>query len=145
MSWGKKIAIVYLIFVVVIVLMVWISFSTPTDLVSKDYYAQELAYQQKIDAIQREKQLDTSIETQWVDSGLKLWYPKARQGADFNGKVLFYCPSDLSKDHQVPMLFNDQGDFFVKRINIKKGYYQVQLTWENNQKLYYKEFYLAVP
>lgn len=144
MNWGNKIAIVYSIFVIIIVAMVWISFSHPTDLVSKDYYAQELAYQQKIDAIQREHQLDTSIQTQWVDSGLWIMYPQSVQGIDFKGKISLYCPSDESKDFQVPLDFNNQGRFFIPKSTWKNGYYQAQLSWENNHHSYYKEFYLSV-
>jgi len=51
MSWGKKITILYIGFVLLIVSMVTISASHKIELVSKDYYAQELDYQQKINAI----------------------------------------------------------------------------------------------
>ena len=49
MSWGIKIAIVYVGFMALIISMVIVSSSSKSELVAKDYYAQELNYQQRIE------------------------------------------------------------------------------------------------
>ena len=53
-SWGTKIATLYIGFVGLIILMVSMSMRQRVDLVSEDYYNRELAYQDKINEIKHE-------------------------------------------------------------------------------------------
>ena len=50
LNWGKSILAVYIGFVLLMVFMVYIASRQDFDLVAKDYYQQEIAYQTKIDA-----------------------------------------------------------------------------------------------
>jgi hypothetical protein len=52
-SWGIKIAMLYCGFVALIIIMVSMAMNQKIDLVSKDYYEQELNYQKKIDKTNR--------------------------------------------------------------------------------------------
>ena len=51
MSWGTKIAFLYLSFATMIGVMVYKSVTQSVDLVAPNYYEQELKYQDKIDGI----------------------------------------------------------------------------------------------
>ena len=53
MNWGYKILLVYLIFILGILFMVFKSSTQKTDLVTTDYYAKELKYQEKIDEMKQ--------------------------------------------------------------------------------------------
>ncbi len=53
MNWGVGIAIVYILFVLGMLTLVFKSRSQKIDLVTENYYQQELAYQEEIDAKQR--------------------------------------------------------------------------------------------
>jgi hypothetical protein len=57
MNWGYKILFVYLAFVAGILLMVFKSSIQKRDLVTPDYYAKELKYQQRIDAVKKTQAL----------------------------------------------------------------------------------------
>ena len=57
MSWGYKILGVYLVFVTGIVFLVIKSSNQKVDLVTKDYYEQELMYQDKINETARASKL----------------------------------------------------------------------------------------
>ncbi len=61
MNFGSKITVLYLSFVGLILTLVFMCFGQKVELVSKDYYAQELKFQDKIDAINNEKGLSGSI------------------------------------------------------------------------------------
>ena len=50
MNWGYKILFVYIAFIAGILLMVFKSSTQKRDLVTADYYAKELKYQERIDA-----------------------------------------------------------------------------------------------
>ena len=51
MSWGKGIAIALTVFILFIATLVTIIIRQKVDLVSEDYYTQEINYQQEIDGI----------------------------------------------------------------------------------------------
>jgi hypothetical protein len=53
MSWGTKIAFLYLSFATMIGVMVYKSVTQSVDLVAPNYYEQELKYQDKIDGINK--------------------------------------------------------------------------------------------
>ena len=61
MNWGYKILAVYLVFVAGIVVMVYKSSTQKIDLVTTDYYAKELKYQERIDAVKRTTALSGKV------------------------------------------------------------------------------------
>ena len=64
MNWGYKILTVYIIFIAGILLLVFKSSTQNQDLVTKDYYEQELKYQQVIDATERANALSSEVKFQ---------------------------------------------------------------------------------
>jgi hypothetical protein len=52
MNWGYKIAITFILFGALIIFMVVKSFQQNIDLVTDDYYQEELKYQQQIDKLE---------------------------------------------------------------------------------------------
>ena len=51
MNWGKGIFIFYSLFVVAILSVVYFAFTQEVNLVSEDYYQQEIAYESQIERI----------------------------------------------------------------------------------------------
>ena len=59
MNWGTKIVFSFIAFAGLIITMVVISMRQDVSLVAKDYYVQEIAYQDQIDKIQNQKALES--------------------------------------------------------------------------------------
>ena len=83
MNWGYKILLVYVVFVTGIMFMVFKSSSQKVDLVTTDYYAKELKYQQKIDAMNRVSLLSDTVKYEMSEGNLTIAFPK-----DFAGKKI---------------------------------------------------------
>ncbi len=139
MNWGFRITIVYVCFVALIVSMVVISSRSKSELVAKDYYAQELNYQQRINAIENEKSLAESIMFENNANDITLFYPAVEQKQDFSGELVFFRPSDASKDLKLNLRFDGKGRLIVNKSDLSKGIYKVCISWHNNGKDYYKE------
>lgn len=138
MSWGKKIAILYLSFVALIVTLVVLCFGQKVELESKDYYAQELKFQEKIDAISNEKRLPTTISHILQGKEIVLKADSSIITTDFKGDINFFRPSDSSKDFAVKMNFvnNEQ---LISTSGLSHGVYRMQLSWTSKGKAYFKE------
>ena len=138
MNFGGKIVILYLSFVALILTLVFSCFSMDVDLVSKDYYAQEINFQQKINATNNEKDLDKSISHSINKNNITLTIDSLLLSPDFKGEITLFRPSDSSKDVKIKMnFFNNEQVIDGKQLI--HGAYKLQLSWESNQKNYFKE------
>lgn len=139
MSWGIRIIVLYVSFMILIVTMVVVSSSSKAELVAKDYYAQELNYQQRITAISNEQELNESISHELRNGNFILSFPTANRSTEFNGELVFFRPSDSSKDVKLKLNFDEQGRQVIDTRSYTKGVYKICISWHNNGKEFYKE------
>lgn len=138
MNFGVKITILYLSFVALILTLVFMCFRQNVELVSKDYYAQEIKFQDKINAINNEKNLAGSISHSVNGKQIALTIDSTLVSDDFEGTVNFFRPSDSSKDFQVKMNFTN-NEQVISGTELIHGTYKLQLSWVSNKTNYFKE------
>ena len=141
MSWGWRIALLYIGFVAFIVTLVVITFQYDVNLVAKDYYAQELMYQSQIDSNNNLQELDEKVSVKYLkaDGSLELLLPPASLAGDTKGVVQFFRPSDGKFDFQLSF---DQTDGNILKYNTKEilpGYWRIKVSWKSEDKDYYFE------
>jgi nitrogen fixation protein FixH len=138
MNFGGRIVVLYLSFVALIVTLVVMSYGQKVELVSDDYYAQEIKFQDKIDAINNEKALGGSINHTINENEVILNVDSSLLSNDFEGTIHFFRPSDSSKDIQLKMNFINNTQSIDSK-QLIHGAYKLQLSWTSNQKKYFKE------
>ncbi len=138
MSWGKKITILYLSFVALIVTLVVLCFGQKVELETKDYYAQEIKFQDKIDAISNEKNLASTITHQLQGNQIILNVDSSLVSKDFEGTINFFRPSDSSKDVNLKMNFTNNQQI-INASTLIHGVYKMQLSWLSHGTKYFKE------
>jgi hypothetical protein len=136
MNWGHKIIIVFTLFAAGILTMVTKSMHTRIDLVTPDYYGEELKYQQVIDGRTQALNLSSPVMISQQANTITLAFPKEMQDVPLSGNVLFYRASDSGQDITVPV---NSGMLTVDKNRLHKGSYKVQLQWQANGKRYYQE------
>ena len=130
--------VLYLGFVALILTLVFMSYGQKVELVSADYYAQELKFQDKIDATNNAKGVSESIHYSIVGKTIFLKIDSMMRTNDFSGTVTFFRPSDSSKDVQLKFNFiNNEQIIDTKKL--EHGVYKMQLNWISNHKSYFKE------
>ena len=136
MNWGYKILFVYIAFVGGIMLMVFKSSTQKRDLVTADYYAKELKYQERIDAEKRTEALSAPVKIEIISGQLVISFPKEFSGKKVSGSALFYCPSDNDKD--IEQNFSTAaGTVTVPLPEKNKAAYELQLSWQADGNSYY--------
>lgn len=138
-NWGIKLMILYTAFVAMILTAVIVSSGQKMDLESKDYYAQELAFQSKINATKNANELKDGIVYGINGSTVILSAPLQLLNKGIEGKILFNRPSDASLDRLYNMKFNELGMQEIPEGELEKGAYKLQLSWKSEGKEYYKE------
>ncbi len=138
MNWGKKILFVYLAFVGVMIFMVVKSFQQDYDLVTPDYYAEELKFQDQIDASNNAAQYNDSIEVSAQQSAVVLQFPAQFAGAA-TGEVYFYKASNSENDVKQALKLDASGEQSFNRSQFATGAYTVKIKWVYNNTNYYTE------
>ncbi|MEM9050900.1 MAG: FixH family protein [Bacteroidota bacterium] len=139
MNWGHKIAIVYLAFMAFMIGMLVLSTKYDHELVTEDYYAKELAYQEKIDAGKNLAQSAFNVEVRKVDGKLKLLFDQLPVGHNLKGEVKFYKPDNELMDQTYPIELKAESQEMDLVSEGKYGRYKVQVSFELDGKQFYKE------
>lgn len=136
--WGTGIALVFSIFVAGLLYAVIKSTTIDNALVRKDYYSEDVNYQQKKDKIARTKALGQAVGMQYLPNEglLILHFPRSMEP---EGNVHFYRASDASLDHRVPIEVDSNGIQMIPVRNLKAGYWTVKVDWRANGEAYYME------
>lgn len=118
--------------------MVFKSSTQKTDLVTTDYYAKELKYQDKIDEMNRVEALSAPVEFTLHNNEVIIQFPKDFAGKRLTGEAVLYCPSDENKDVKDNFSVLDEPlKIIVPAKN--KGLHELHLTWKDGTVTYYFE------
>lgn len=137
MNWGYRIAILYTGFVAFMLTLVFFSYSISIDLVAKDYYKQELAYQTQIDKMENVLKMGErpTLKVEGKNDLIRLKMPQAHAQAE--GEILFFRPDNPKLDFKIPLMPNKDGSQVLPIGGVKRGAWRLKLTW----KLAGKDFY----
>lgn len=139
LSWGTWIFFLYTGFVVMIIFFVVRAMNQKIDLVAPDYYAQELKYQDKLDRINRANALAQPL-TWKIEYGIvKIMFPAESNGRSIKGDIVFFRPSDKTKDVSFAVAPDTNGEQTISADKLSSGLYRVQVGWEVDGVTYFKE------
>lgn len=138
MNWGAGIAILYTGFVAMILVLVFMSTRQKIDLVTDQYYAEELRFQDKINKKERALKLSEPLRWEVNEKGIAIHYPKIFSEKNITGNVKLYCPSDNKKDRSFHIKTEDHTQF-ITADQIPDGRYYLQVDWQNGTETYWNE------
>jgi hypothetical protein len=139
MSWGNRLLIVFIAFSGLISYMVYRCIQVPVELVSAEYYKDELAYQHIIDDSKRASALSKALFITNENNGVNIVFPPEMNGLPISGSIHFYCASDQKKDRRFKLNIDRGARWQVSSGSIPPGNYQVKIQWQANQVNYYSE------
>jgi hypothetical protein len=143
MSWGNKLIIVFVVFAALMATLVYKATQTKFELVSKDYYQEELRYQDKIDGAGNAA-LEAPLLVRLKDGSVFLEFPELQKKSSITGEAWFYCSVDASKDKRIALNVNTFGIQQIDAKTFRKGNYVVKISYEANGKKYYSAHPLRI-
>lgn len=139
MNWGNKILIVFILFGSMISYMVYRCMKTPVNLVSEQYYKDELAYQNVIDGTRMANTLSSAVKLSHVDGAIRISLPAEMNGRTVKGTIIFYCPSNSGLDRSLPLRMDEKGQQEIVPGAVPNGHFVVKLSWESSGVQYFNE------
>ena len=138
LSWGYIITSGYLVFVTGIVFLVYKASSQKFDLVTKDYYEQELKYQDVIDESANTAKLSAPLVVERSGEQLQVAFPAEMKDKRKTIDFYLYYPADAKKDLRLTIETKD-NELLQPLPSAMRGQYQLKLSWEIEGVKYYFE------
>lgn len=145
MSWGYRILSFYIVFIAGIGVLVIKSVSQNQDLVSTDYYEQELKFQEKIDAVNRANSLSSPVHHEVKNSEILITLPPEMKSLPVYAQVVLYCTADKSRDVRRNYQVKD-GRILFPLTTSNRGLHELKISWTTDDiNNYYFEDKLMIP
>jgi hypothetical protein len=138
-NWGWRIVILYGCFMLLILFLVYKTTTVKDDLVTPDYYAKELKFQEQLDKQKRTHAL--TEQPSWNVTGKKVAvrFPKELLGENVKAEILFYNASEAKRDFTISCSPDSSGLCEVNSEKFKHGVYQMKIDWSAGSVSYYNE------
>ena len=107
----------------------WITFAVRNDheLVRKDYYEQELKFQNELDGVARAATTGVNVSYNSAKQMLTVSLPVNNSA----GSLKFYRPSNERLDQEIPLALKD-GVQSIDVRSFERGLWKIRLTWTSN-------------
>ena len=133
-NWGTGIVISILSFIAFIMFFVY-RMATDNqvnhELVTEDYYAQELTFNEEYEAEQRAAALDDPLTLRADTSGITAVFPRAHIN-DLKGTLRLYRPSNEALDFELPIVLDAQGEMNIPANIAIDGRWDMIITWQSS-------------
>lgn len=137
-NWGTAIVIAFISFIAFIMYFV-ITMSTNNkfnhDLVTEDYYQQELKYQEDINKVENTRQLTENISWEQTKNGILLKFPKDLNINNIKGNVFLYRPSNKQLDFEMPISLSNHY-LLIPDNRLLDGRWNIKIDWSYKNEAY---------
>lgn len=144
MNWGYRVAALYISFVVMMLVLVGMAVKQDFDLVSDDYYRQEIEYQDRINKINNTQKLKESLSftVDDISQTINIQYPKSLN--NLSGRILLYRPTDSKKDVLLDVQVNNENLQSISSSALQKGLWRIKVDWKSNETAFYNEEVIVI-
>lgn len=138
LNWGTGIVLAFIGFIAFIMYFI-ISMNVDDkydhDLVSEDYYSDELKYQADIDKLKNANDLSTNISYERTDEGLKINFPEDINYKEITGNMFLYRPSNKQLDFETAISLSNSY-LLIPDKRLVDGRWNIKIDWQYKGKSY---------
>lgn len=137
-NWGTGIVLAFIGFIGFILYFVITMITNKEynhDLVTEDYYKQELEFQNDINKQKNAKDLSKNISWTKNQDGLIIEFPENLDAKKISGKVFLYRPSNKQLDFETPISLS-KNHLLIPDKRLLDGRWNIKVDWKYNGNLY---------
>jgi len=129
--WPIGIITAFIIFISGTAGLVVLACSQKMDLVSSDYYEQEIKFQNRIDQLARARALGANASVRYeAETGhLQITLPADQARAGVTGSIQLYRPSEARLDRQFKLELDPRGCQRLAAHGLAPGLWKVRVSW----------------
>lgn len=133
-NWGTGIVLAFIGFISFIMYFV-ITMNVDTkykhDLVTEDYYAEELEYQNDINKLANSNKLNENITYKKTSEGIMIEFPKDMDVKKITGNVFLYRPSNKQLDFETQISLS-KPYLLIPDNRLVDGRWNINIDWQYN-------------
>ena len=141
-NWGTGIVLAFIgfiSFIMYFIVTINVDKKYDTELVTEDYYREELQYQNDINKLDNAKHLNENITHQRTAEGLLITFPSDLDVNDITGNVFLYRPSNKQLDYETAISLS-KPYLLIPDKRLVDGRWDIKIDWQyNGQSYLYKE------
>ncbi|MGJ8593382.1 MAG: FixH family protein [Aquaticitalea sp.] len=142
-NWGTGIIIAFICFISFIMYFVIAMMTNEkyeSDLVTENYYGQELEFQHDIDKQNNAKTLEENVSWSKTDEGIIITFPETLEAKDISGNVFLYRPSNKHLDFETTISLSNHN-LLIPDNRLLGGRWNITVDWnyKDNSYMYKKE------
>jgi len=137
--WPLGIILTFAIFITGTICLLVFACRQKSDLVSSDYYEQEIRFQQHLDQIDRASKLagPPSVSYDLAADCIRIRLPLETSARKVTGRIHLYRPSAAGLDRQVPLTLDPDGLQLLDASGMRPGLWKVRIFWAVEARDYF--------
>ena len=137
-NWGTGVVIAFICFISFImyfIITMSVNDKYDYDLVTEDYYGQELEFQEDINKEENSKMLTTNLSWKKSSEGVIINFPKDINYKNITGTVFLYRPSNKQFDFEIPISLS-KHNLLIPDKRLLCGRWNIKVDWKFNDNSY---------
>lgn len=140
-NWGTGIVIAFISFISFImyfIITMSVNDKYDFDLVTEDYYGQELEFQADLNKEEHSKTLKTNLSWSKTEDGVLIHFPEDLDIKNIEGKVFLYRPSNKQFDFEISISLSNHT-LLIPDKRLLGGRWNIKIDWTHiNDSYLYK-------
>mgnify|MGYP001824207422 CR=1 FL=1 len=144
-NWGTGIVLAFIgfiSFILYFIITMNVDKRFEHELVTEDYYAEELAYQNDIDKLNNANMLEENISYEKTNDGLIIKFPESLDYKNITGKVFLYRPSNKQLDFETAISLSN-SNLLIPDKRLVDGRWNIRIDWQYKGKSYLYKKYIS--
>ena len=137
--WPIAIIAYFVLFISFIVGFVAFASRQKVDLVSANYYEDEVRFQQHLDRVERARSIPAKVAYEPNRSAITINLPMQHVSTLRSGSIRLYRPSDAKLDREIPLRVDQNGLQRIDASLLAPGLWKVRLNWKAGDQEYSSE------
>jgi nitrogen fixation protein FixH len=138
--WPIVIVAYFAVFIAFLVTFIVYASTQRVDLVRRDYYEEEIRFQEQLERVERARQAGISLAVAYDQKRDCLTLSLAGAATNsISGRIHLYRPSDARLDQEYPLLLDKSGSQSLAMEKLQRGLWKVRVRWTMQGEEYYLE------
>ena len=137
-NWGTGIVIAFIVFAALLTVAMVLGSRERVDLVTPDYYEEEIRFQDRIDYRDNAKQIG-DLEVTITSTEVRIIFPSAIDAEHATGHIKFYKPDNANFDFVESLMLDEDNTMVINREERIGGLWTLMVQAEQDGKSFYWE------
>lgn len=143
-SWGVGITITIIVFTLITLSFVYLSFGEDVNLVRDNYYEAELNFNQQRETEKRTDELTEKLLINLSSNNIEFVFPSMFTTSSINGEIQLYRPSDRELDINMQINVDSSNTMNIPTQKLNSGLWKIQVEWNADSLSYFNEKIIMV-